>query len=179
MVFGLGRSNVIVSEVLPNEKIENLRFVYIVIDSVGDIHYEFNNKGHIVSPFHWNELNPWNIMKNLPSNLVARSVSEKNNIVGVLQLWIYYTLHHIYARVKAAGILDGYQKQGYWKKLNIAMDAFCVHYGVEFVERETNVIPADVLVKMGFMPAKSFSWAHRFENFVTSKQAYVKWYKHG
>ncbi len=172
------KPKVVVSSVLPKEKIENIRFVYIVIDSSGETHYEFNNKGHVVSPFHWSELNPSRILKNLPTNLVARSVSEKKNIVGVLQLWVYYTKKHTYARVKAAGILEKYQQLGFWKKFNLAMDAFCLSYNIEFVKRETSVIPSEVLVKMGFLPASNYSFFHRFENFVTRKQAYVKWYKH-
>ncbi len=170
------KSKVIVSENLPPEKIENIRFVYIVIDSDGKTHYEFNNKGHVVSPLHWNEMNPLRILKNLPANLVARSVSEKKNIVGVLQLWIYYTQKHTYARVKAAGILEEFQRQGFWKKLNVAMDAFCTYYHIEWVERETSVMPAEILLKMGFLPAQSHSLWHRFENRVTFKQAYIKRY---
>ena len=91
---------------------------------------------------------------------------------------MYYTRKHTYARVKAAGILEQYQRLGFWKKLNLAMDAFCLSYGIEFIERETSVIPADVLVKMGFLPASSYKFWHRFENFVTRKQAFVKWYKY-
>ena len=80
------KPKIVVSESIPKEKIENIRFVYIVIDSTGATHYEFNNKGHVVLPLHWSELNPTRILKNLPANLVARSVSSKENIVGVLQL---------------------------------------------------------------------------------------------
>ena len=169
--------NVIILENLPKEKIENIRFVYIVIDSQGKTHYEFNNKGHIVLPINWSEINPYRILKNLPKNLIARCISNKDNLVGVLQLWVYYTKHHIYARVKAAGILEEYQRQGFWKKLNLAMAAFCHYYNIEWVERETSVIPAETLLQMGFLPAKSHGLWHRFENVVTFKQAYIKRYR--
>ena len=97
------KTEVVIAEKLA-EKIENIKFLYIVIDSEGKIHYEFNNKGHRILPIHWSEMNPGRIYKNLPRNLIRKGVSDKKNIAGVLQLWIYlYTCWQIWSFAGSRG----------------------------------------------------------------------------
>ncbi len=73
---------IVVSVGLPEEEIKELKYLYIVVDSNYEIHYEFNNKGHIILPIHKNEINPFSVIKNLPSNLIRKCISDKKNIVG-------------------------------------------------------------------------------------------------
>lgn len=169
---------VIVAEKLPNEKMEGINFLYIVIDSDLRIHYELNNKGHIVLPIHFSEINPFKIYKNLPRNLVNKCVSEKSNIVGVLQLWIYYTKDYTYARVKALGILKEFNRNRVKAlfKLCKAMDNFCLHNGIKFVEAETSVFPEKVMKRIGFNIVKSKSVFHRLAQLVSRQTPYVKTY---
>ncbi len=174
----MGRKDILVSVGLPKEKIENIRFLYIVIDSDLKVHYEFNNKGHIVLPIHFNELNPFMIYKNLPHNLVRRCVSPKKNIVGILQLWIYYTKDYSYGRVRALGLLNTFKGNRIKAlfKLMQAMDNFCKGYNIKFTEAETAVIPERVMKKAGFFPAPSKKWGHRFAQYLSRMTPYVKKY---
>lgn len=169
---------ILVSRELPSDKIKNIRFLYIVIDSTGQIHYEFNNKGHVILPLHWSELNPLRIYKNLPQNLIRKCVSPKKNIVGVLQLWIYYTKTQSYARIKAIGLLETFpgNRIGALLRLLKAMDEFCKRYGLSFVEAETSVVPGKVMRRLGFMPVASKGWRRRVEHFLTRQRAYRKEY---
>jgi hypothetical protein len=170
------KRKVSIHEKLPKQKVKNIKFLYIVIDSESKIHYEYNNKGHVVLPIHWSEMNPKRILKNLPNNLVRKCVSPKKNIAGVLQLWMYYKEDYVYARVKAVGVLEQYQRQGFMTKLFKAMDSFCRHQGVKFVESETRVIPEKVKRKQGFVPSRSEHWWHRLDQWVSRTTSYVKWY---
>ena len=165
-----------IHEELPAGKVKNIKFLYIVIDSDGGIHYEFNNRGHLVLPIHFSEMNPYRILNNLPRNLIKKCVSDKTNIAGVLQLWIFYTKDFRYGRVKAVGILQKYQRRGFMTKLFRALDSFCHNQGIKFVESETRAIPERVKIKQGFVKAKSRSWRHRFDAFVGRKTSYVKSY---
>jgi GNAT superfamily N-acetyltransferase len=171
------RRHITVHEELPREKLQNLKFVYIIVDSNGKTHYEFNNKGHIVLPIHWSEMNPLRITKNLPRNLVRKCVSNKSDLAGVLQLWIYYTQDHIYARIKGMGILAKYQGQGLSKILLIAMDAFCEHYDIEWIECESWNLTSEMLAKEGFERARSRRFFACLEQFITRAKSYVKYYR--
>ncbi|MEK6950206.1 MAG: hypothetical protein AABX13_00590 [Nanoarchaeota archaeon] len=171
-------AQIIIANNLPGQKIKNIRFLYIVIDSELKVHYEFNNKGHVVLPIHWSELNPLMIYRNLPRNLIQKSVSGRKNIVGVLQLWIYYTKDQSYARIKAIGLLETFQGNRIAALLRLlkAMDGFCKAYQVSFVEAETSVVPENVMRHLGFIPAASQSRWRRLEHFLTRQRGYVKGY---
>lgn len=171
-------ARIIVASDLSPPKIKNIRFLYIVIDSELKIQYEFNNKGHVVLPIHWSELNPLKIYRNLPGNLIRKCVSGKKNIVGVLQLWIYYTKNKSYARIKALGLLETFQGNRIAALLRLlkAMDEFCVKYGVALVEAETSVVPENVMRRLGFTPTASRGWWRTLEHFLTRQQGYVKEY---
>lgn len=164
------------------DKIKNIRFLYIVIDSTLQIHYEFNNKGHVILPIHWSELNPLKIYKNLPPNLIRKCVSPKKNIVGVLQLWIYDSRSaakdYRYGRIKAIGLLETFpgNRIGALLRLLKAMDEFCKKYSISFVEAETSVVPGKVMRRLGFMPVASRGWWRRVEHFLTRQRGYVKEY---
>lgn len=169
---------VIVSESIPRERIEGLRFLYIVVDSDLNINYEFNNKGHIVLPIHKNEINPFKLYENLPKNLIKKCVSGKKDIVGVMQLWLYYTKETIYGRVKAIGILETFKgnRLKALLKLAKAMDDFCVYYGIKFIEAETSVIPKNVMERFGFHEEPESKWYFRFAQFISRQRHYVKNY---
>ncbi len=177
---------VLVTPELPSEKIKNIRFLYIVIDSELKIHYEFNNKGHVILPIHWSELNPLKIYRNLPQNLIRKGVSPKKNIVGVLQLWIYdtksrtkyETKNYRYARLKAMGLLETFSGNRIKALLSLlrAMEEFCKRYNISFVEAETSVVPGNVMRRLGFMPVASRSWWRRIEHLVTRQRPYRKDY---
>ncbi|MBS3166271.1 hypothetical protein J4444_04065 [Candidatus Woesearchaeota archaeon] len=170
--------NVVIAANLPVEKIKNIKFVYIVINSDLNVHYEFNNRGHIVLPIHWSELNPLRIYHNLPKNLVNKCASEKTNIVGVLQLWIYYTKNYSYARVRAIGIIHEFKGNRVKAlfKLVQAMDNFCLHQRIRFVEAETSVFPEDTMNRAGFKVVRSKSHFHTFAQFLFRQKPYVKVY---
>lgn len=160
------------------EKVTDIKFLYIVIDSTLEVHYEYNNKGHIILPIHWSEMNPYRIAQNLPKNLIHRCVSGKKNIVGVLQLWIYYTQECSYARLKAIGLLESF-KGNRIKALFLlikAMDNFCAHNKVTFVETETNIVPDNIMKRFGFVAKQSKTWWFRLDQFFTKRIAYVKHY---
>ena len=166
---------VIIAEKL-SQKVTNVRFLYIVIDSDGKIHYEFNNKGHIILPYHWSEMNPLRIYKNLPRNLIKRCVSDKKNIAGVLQLWIYYTPKGKYGVLRAAGVLQEYQRKGFLKKLYAAMDDFCLHDGINYVECETSVLPDEFKTKMGFIKTSPSGFWNTISTTLFRQRKYVKHY---
>ena len=171
-------AKVLVASQLPEEKIKNVRFLYIVIDSDLQLHYEFNNQGHVILPIHWSELNPRRIYRNLPRNLIRKCVAEKEDIIGVLQVWVYYKRTYSYARIKALGVLESFKgnKMGALFSLLKAMDRFCTRYNLRFVEAETNVIPEGMMKRLGFVPASGSSWWRRMEHFITRQRAYVKHY---
>ena len=170
--------DVIISGKLPKEKIENIKFLYIVIDSDYKVHYEFNNYGHIILPIHWSELNPAKIFKNLPENLIRKCESDKENIVGVLQLWIYYTKDYTYGKVCAIGLIETFQGNRVKAlfKLLTAMDQFCRVYHLQFVETETSVIPSGVMKRFGFFPSPERNIINRFAQFVFQQKHYTKKY---
>ena len=172
------RNHVVVSMGLPNEKIVGLKFLYIVIDSNGRIHYEFNNKGHIILPIHRNEINPLKIWKNLPKNLIKKCVSDKKNIVGIMQLWIYYTKDYYFGRIRGIGILEDYRgkKISALARLFTAMDEFVSYYGIKFVECETSVMSPAKMERFGFYPEPERGLIKRFGQFVFRQTHYVKKY---
>lgn len=172
------RDNIIISEDLPVEKIVGLRFLYIVIDSDMNIHYEFNNKGHIVLPIHRNEILPWMILKYLPINLINKCASAKKNIVGVVQLWIYYTKDYCYALLRARGILENFRgnKSNASALLDKAMDEFCLHHGVKFIETSTRVLPELYMRKRGFIPEPNRKIIQKVVEAVFRQTHYVKKY---
>lgn len=170
----------IISPTLPKEKIENLRFLYIVIDSDLKIHYELHNKGHVILPIRATEILPWMAYKYLPQNLIRKCVSSKKNIVGVLQLWIYYTKDYAFARLKALGILStftGNRVKALFSLLR-AMDAFGERQDIVFVETETH-LPAGILQRSGFIRAPPQHWWRRIEHFLIRQKHYVKYYPRG
>ena len=155
-----GKREVILSEELPKEKVEGLRYLYIVIDSDFKVHYEFNNKGHTILIVHKSEINPLRIYKNLPKNLIRKCVSKKKNIIGVLQLWVYYTRDYSYGVIRALGIIDNFKGNKLKAILLLAnaMDNFCKHYNIRFVQATTSVIPGNIMKRAGFVkkPLKGF-----------------------
>ncbi len=170
---------VLVYSSLPKEKIENVRFLYVVIDSKMQIHYEFNNKGQVISPFNLNELNPLNIYRNLPRNLITKSTLQHKQIIGVLQLWIYYTKGYSYGHLRGLGILP--EHQGSIKvllKLLSAMDQFCKSYRLRFVETVTSVIPQQIMKRYGFEEKPVLKWTDRFGAMISGQKMYLKKYSY-
>ena len=167
-----------IHETLPKERIEGLRYLYIVIDSNYNVHYEFDNKGHIVLPVHKTEILPWQIYKNLPNNLIRKCESKKKNIVGVLQLWIYYTKDYSFGRIRALGVMDTFRGNRVKTLLRLvrAMDEFCMYYNIMFVEAATKVIPHRVMERVGFGKEPQNSQLHRLAQFIFRQTNYVKRY---
>ncbi len=165
-------------EDLPSEKVKGLRYLYIVLDSEYKIHYEFNNRGHIILPIHKSEILPWRIYKNLPRNLIKKCESDKKNIVGVLQLWIYYTRDYAFARIRAIGVLDTFKGNKYKAILRLvkAMDEFCDYYKISYVDCATSVIPHKIMRKAGFEVALRRNFLHKFVQFLFRQTNYVKRY---
>ncbi|GEM_PF-3270340 len=179
MKLNLGMANkVFISKDLPEEKITVLRYLYIVLDSELEVHYEFNNKGHIVLPIHFNEMNPFRIYKNLPQNLINKCVSPKKNIIGVLQIWVYSTKKENYARIRALGILNDFKGNRLKALLKLlkAMDDFCITQQIEYIETETSVIPEEIMLRIGFQREKSTSFLNSFAQTIFRQKAYVKYY---
>ena len=172
------RKNIIISEGLPVERIIGLKFLYIVIDSEYKLHYEFNNRGHIVLPIHKSEILPWTIYKNFPKNLIGRCKSDKKNIIGVLQLWIYYTKDYSYGIIRGLGILQDFKGNKFKALVRLlkAMDEFCLHHRIKFVEASTGVIPEKVIRRAGFNPEPNRRFLHRFAEAVFRLTHYVKEY---
>lgn len=167
---------VTVSLELPKEKIKNIKFLYIVIDADLNVHYEFGNPGYIIFG-----TNPLKMFKDLEKKLVLRSWLQKNrqkNIVGVLQLWIYYTKQHSYARVRGLGLLPEFQGNRVKALFRLvkALDQFSEHHGLKFVEAETFVIPANVMKRFGFLPEPERNYFHRFAQLLTRQKHYMKRY---
>lgn len=167
--------NTITSE-LPREKIKNVRFLYITIDDQLKVYYEFGNKGYMVFG-----TNPLKMFKDLEKKLVQKSLlkkKENKNIVGVLQLWIFYTRHYSYARVRGLGMLpefSGNRVQALFKLVK-AMDDFAREYHLKYVEAETNIISPAVMKRYGFMPEPERNILHRFAQFVSRQTHYTKRY---
>ncbi len=167
---------------LPEERVQGIRYLYVAVDSDLNVHYELNNRGHIIMPIHFSEINPLRIYKNLPRNLIKKCASNKKNIVGILQLWIYYTKDYSFARIRAIGILSSFgnknrdDRKTALTKLMIATDYFCKHYNIKFVETETAVIPEDKMRLAGFEPALASSWINKFAQTIFRQKAYVKKY---
>src|SRR3989338_7979244 len=156
-------SKVLVYRSLPKEQIKNVRFLYITIDSELKVHYEFNNKGHVISPFNLNEINPWRIYRNLPQNLIAKSTLQHKEIIGVLQLWIYYTKDYAYGHLRGLGIIPEHQdSMKVLLKLISALDQFCKSYHLRFVETITSVIPEKIMMRYGFEEKPVRRWVDRF-----------------
>ena len=166
----------IVTTELSKEKIKNVRFLYISIDDDLKVYYEFGNKGYIVFG-----TNPLKMFKDLEKKMVQRSLlkkKENKNIVGVLQLWVFYTKHYSYARVRGLGMLPEF-KGNHVKalfKLVKAMDDFAREYQLKFVEAETNIISPAVMERYGFIPEPDRNILHRFAQLVLRQTHYTKRY---
>ncbi len=171
-------NKILLSSGLPEEPIKELKYLYIVVDSNYEVHYEFNNKGHIMLPIHKNEINPFNIYKNLPGNLIKKCTSDKKNIVGVLQLWIFYTKDYAYARVRGLGIIETFTGNKFKALLLLvkAMDTFCTGYNIKFVEAETSTIPHKVMERAGFKSIPSTQFIQRLMQKISRQVPYTKTY---
>ena len=171
------KREIIISEEVPSE-IRGLKFLYIVIDEDLEVHYELNNRGHIPLPIHWSEMNPLRIEKNLSKNLIKKSVSEKKNLVGVLQLWIYETKEGKYAEVRGLGILNKFKGNRVKALLKLvkAMDTFCEGYEIKCVEASTSVIPEGVMNRVGFKAEKPSSWITSIGELIFRQKHYLKKY---
>jgi len=156
---------------LSDERVIKLRYLYIVIDSSYKIHYEFNNKGHIILPFHRSEVLPWKIYENLPKNLIRKCKSEKKNIIGVLQLWIYNTKNYSYADLRGLGVLHDFtgNKLKVLIKLLDAMDKFSINYKLKYISEK-------IMRKAGFFRKKNYKFFTFFGEMLFRQKHYVKVY---
>ena len=120
------------------------------------------------------------LLKNLPTSLIAKCQAEKENIAGVLQLWIYITKDYKYGDVKAIGLVEEFQgsekRLKALMKLMKALDSFSKEYQLKFVEARTRIIPPDKMKRFGFEPAKERSTFLRLMKWMVRDIYYVKKY---
>jgi len=173
--------SIVVSMGLPKERIEGLRFLLIVIDSNLETHYEFHNKAakiyyDLLKP-HLFKINFSTILAITPPHLIRNSVSSKDNLIGGLSLKISYSKDYSYARISGIGILETFRNK-FRALLHLmkAMDDFCEHHGIKFVEAETRVFPIHIMNRAGFKLEPERKLYYRTWQWITKQTHYVKRY---
>ena len=117
-------------------------------------------------------------MANTPSYLIQNSASSKENLVGALSLMIFYAKDYSYARINGIGILETFKGNRLTALIRLirAMDNFCKHHGIKFVEAETRVFPLHIMKRSGFHPEPERKLYFRLWQWATKQTHYVKRY---
>ncbi len=104
-------------------------------------------------------------------------VSEKK-IIGVLQLWIYYTKDYKFARIAGLGIIETYKGNRFQAMLRLvrAMDGFCRYYNIKFVEASTKAIPRKIMKRYEFNPEPHRNIVRKVADSMFRLTHYVKRY---
>ena len=174
---------VFISLGLPEEKPKDIKFVLIAIDSDYKLHYEFDKRHEFLQPLTWYDFALFKVESHLFEKLRASSISAKTSIVGILKLRIVETKDYTYARINGLGVEK--KSQGNQKillGLFRCADEFCRYFKVKFLEAETRIIPAKIMIRYGFKETKCspftnlVSFSNWIFNFLYRKTSWVKQY---